>query len=259
MGLGSGLPGETGRLSPFMGSRESAKSGPTGQRRWLRLQAWPVGAVIPAMEITFRLLIAALCLAAEATAAHGAVLSYTSAYRYVEGGDRTFQTTDPFSDLDVGVVGLDSTATHRSSLGAGVIRLSSRITGLTERGAAFFVVDFILDEPAAWSLTGSFELLGSNGVACISLLNLANRDAPLVHELIDSPPLGAQSRALQFGGVLPAGSYTLDALIYGGGNNQPARGGIDAVFTIPEPGAPLLLLFAVALLRGAGRRRSVNH
>ena len=203
--------------------------------------------------MTLPLLFATLCLAAPA--AHGAVLSFTSAYRYVEGGDQTFQSTDPFSDLDVGVAGLDSTATHRSSLGAGVIRLSSRITGLTERGAAFFVVDFVLDDPAAWSLTGSFELLGSNGFACISLLNLANRDAPLVHELIDSPPLGAQTRVLHFGGVLPAGSYTLDALIYGGGNNQLARGGIDAVFTIPEPGAPLLLLAAVALLRGAGRRR----
>lgn len=205
------------------------------------------------MKLTSRLLLAALCLAAPA--AHGAVLSYTSAYRYVEGGSQTFQSIDPFGLFDESVAGLDSLATHRSSLGTSAILLASRITGQSERGAAFFKVDFVLDEAVAWSLTGSFELLGSNGLACVSLINLADTDAPLVNEIIDAPSLASERRVLHFGGVLAAGSYTLDALVYGGGENQFARGGIDAVFTIPEPGASLLLLVTVALLPGAGRRR----
>ncbi len=203
------------------------------------------------MKLTSRLLLAALCLAAPA--AHGAVLSYTSAYRYVEGGSQTFQSIDPFGLFDESVAGLDSMATHRSSLGTTAILLASRITGQSERGAAFFKVDFVLDEAAAWSLTGSFELLGRDGIACVSLQDLAHRDTTIVNEIIFAPQLDLETRSLQFGGVLAAGSYSLEAMIYGGGDNQMARASIDAVFTIPEPGASLLSV--VALMLAARRRR----
>ena len=195
------------------------------------------------MKSARRLLIAILCLTAPA--ACGAALSYTEGYRYLEAGLETFESTDPFGGLDRAVAGFDSLASQRSLPAATAIIVSSRISGTTERAAAFFKISFNLDAPSAWSLTGSFELLGSAGLACVSFQDLAHRDTLIVNEIIYAPPLISETRILQFGGVLPAGSYTLEAMIYGGGDNLFTRGGIDAVFRIPEPRVQGLLLIAL--------------
>ncbi len=202
------------------------------------------------MKIMFRLLPATLGLAAPV--AQGAVLSYTEVFRYLESGLTTYQSTDPFADSELSIAGLDSLAMQRLALGDSAIVLSSRIAGLTGRGTSFLKVTFSLDEPSAWSLTGSFGLLGSDGIACVSFQDMAHRETTIVNEIIFAPPLVSETRALQFGGVLAAGSYSLEAMIYGGGDNQMARASIDAVFTIPEPGASLL---SVAALMLAARRR----
>lgn len=202
------------------------------------------------MKIARRLIFAALCL--KAPAVRGATLGYTAPYRYLESGFATFEPADQFADLDMGVAGLDSMATQRSALGVAGIQVSSRITGFSERGASFFKITFFLNEPSAWSLTGSFELLGSTGFACVSIQDLAHQDTLIVNEVIYAPPLVAESRKLDFGGVLASGNYSLEAMIYGGGDSQSTRGGIDAVFSIPEPGAVQLLV--IALLPRARRR-----
>ena len=199
-----------------------------------------------------RLLLCYAALSITAPVAGGATLSYASAYRYIESGPVSFEPADPFADLDMGLAGLDSIATQRSALSSTGIVVSSRIAGSSERGAAFFKVNFSLNEPGQWSLTGSFELLGTTGLACVSILNLARPDLPLVNEIIYGPPPVSATRMLNFGGVLAAGNYTMEAMIYGGGDDQLTRGGIDAMFTIPEPAVSLLLIM---ILPCVARRR----
>ena len=202
-----------------------------------------------------------------AGAAHGATLTCTAAFRQVESGETILRPSAPFADFDESIVSTvaepeqeprtDSSASQRSNFRPAMITVTSRISGDTARGASFFQVTFDLDEASAFLLTGSFNLTGSAGFACVSLLNLAQTATPLVHEVIYAPPFVSGSWELLFAGTLEAGRYTMEAMIYGGGDNQVTQGGIDVIFSIPEPG-PAALLSAGLLLMMRRRRRALR-
>jgi hypothetical protein len=219
--------------------------------------------IAAAMRIASRLPIAALCLVA--AEARGAALSWVSAFRQIECGVLVASPAATFGGFDESLVSMrevpgqpprpDSSASQMSVLELQTILVSSRISGETTRGASFFQVYFDLDEASPFRVTGSIELLGSAGFACVSLVNLAQTATPLVHEVMLAPPPVSESRDLLFSGTLEPGRYAMEAMIYGGGDNRATRGKIDVVFSIPEPGTGSLAAAAGLVLL---RRRRVS-
>ena len=72
-------------------------------------------------------------------------------------------------------------------------------------------------------------------------LNGIHLDVMLINEVIFAPPQVSESRPLHYTGTLEAGDYLLEAMIYGGGDNQVTRGNLDVAFSIPEPDSLLQL------------------
>ena len=209
------------------------------------------------------LLPALVLLTLSAATARAAVLTYDLAYRFLEVGSEGRGPAGEFLDWDETMSGMfddpelglreGGWGRQQSTLGTGTVEVRSTLNGGALRVSSFCKIDFTLDAPAAWSLTGRLSLIGSNGFACVALVDFANRDAPPVNQIISAPPAVAESRTLNFSGVLPPGRYTLEAMIYGGGDQQTTTGELAVLFTIPEPDA---LWIAAAALCLMGRRRA---
>jgi hypothetical protein len=213
------------------------------------------------MKKLLRLLTAALCTGAAGVQA--ASLSFSSAIRSVGGADALEKPATEFADFDASVTGIvfdpglgglreGCRASQQSVLGAQTITVLSEISGDSGTGVSLFHVSFRLDHAAAWSLAGTMSLLGTAGFACVSFQDLAHQDTLLINEIIFAPPRASESRPLFFSGVLEPGSYMLEAMVYGGGDNLPTLGELNVVFSIPEPGS--LTLMGIALV--ARRRRA---
>ena len=207
---------------------------------------------------------ALVLLTLSAATARAAVLTYDLAYRFLEVGSEGRGPAGEFLDWDETLTGLyedpgqglrqGGWGSQRSTLRPEGIAVLSTFSGGALRVSSFCKIDFTLDAPAAWSLTGRLSLIGSNGFVCVGLVDFANRDAPPVTQIISAPPAVAESRTLNFSGVLPPGRYSLEAMIYGGGDNLPTTGTLAVVFTIPEPRA---LWIVAAALSFMGRRRAM--
>ena len=99
-----------------------------------------------------------------------------------------------------------------------------------------------------------------SGFACVSLVNLAHHETLLLNEIAGDPPGSQLERSWSAGGVLEAGNYTLDAIIYAGGTGPAHSGALAMQFSVPEPSACGLLLAAGlcgmrARTHGTGRMR----
>ena len=204
-------------------------------------------------------LISAVLLAAPSVAS-GASLSYLFTLRQVTCGEQALhadtQTDDWSAGLSIPAAGKDtgSSASQRSSPGRDSIHVVSSATGDAFRASSFFIVRFSLDEPAVVTLTGSLMFIGATGTSCISLVNLAHPEESVINEIIIAPPAASETRSLHMTRALEAGTYYLDAMVYGGGDGTPAVAGLEMVFSIPEPAG--LLPAAGALTCLLRRRRS---
>ena len=195
-------------------------------------------------------------------AGRGASLSYVAAWRLLECGLGLVSPPGEFDEwnegLAIAATGTDSggVASQRSVFREDSIHVVSRIAGDASRGTSFLQVTFSLDETTACSLTGTLSLLGSDGVSCVSLVDLAHQEWALINEIIIAPPGQSEVRPLSFALVLAPGTYMLEAMLYGGGDHAATSGGIDLVFSIPEPAALLPAAGAVLLFRR--QRRGVR-
>ena len=208
------------------------------------------------------LLPALVLLTLSATPAGAAVLSYDFAYRILEVGGEVRGPPGEFLDWDETLTGLyedpgqgllqGGWGSQRSTLRTGGIAVLSTISGDALRVSSFCKIDFTLDAATTWSLTGGASLIGSDGFVCVSLTDLAHRDTPPVLVIISAPPAVSRTRTLDFGGVLAPGQYSLEAMIYGGGDHQTTTGNLAVVFTIPESHT---LWMAAAAITLVGRRR----
>ena len=209
------------------------------------------------------LLPALVLLTLSATPAGAAVLSYDFAYRILEVGGEVRGPPGEFLDWDETLTGLyedpgqgllqGGWGSQRSTLRTGGIAVLSTFSGEALRVSSFCKIEFTLDAATTWSLTGRLSLIGSDGFVCVSLTDLANRDEPPVLAILFAPPAISRTRTLNFGGVLQPGQYSLEAMIYGGGDNLPTTGDLAVVFTIPEPGT----VWMAAVVLGLVTRRRV--
>jgi hypothetical protein len=192
-----------------------------------------------------------------------AALLYTAAMRSVEDLPMTaaLSPVDPFADFEEGFAFLSSEpneqgrllsrASQRSSLRPDALQVFSSVAGDLTTGRSILEVTFTLTEPSAYSLSGIIGLAGQDGFVCISLVDLAHHETPLIEAFLFGPLPVAITRPISYSGILPAGNYTLDAIVYAGGTGQVSSGRLEAIFSIPEPqlGLTLALVSALWLVR----------
>ena len=183
----------------------------------------------------------AVCfLCAAVCPARAAVLLYSSTQRFVQTGDAIVEPPASFAALDMVTPG----ARQQSSFLPSFVSVLSHVSGAAMQGLSVMKVTFRLTEPSLWSANGSFSLLGESGFACVSLVNLAHHDTLLLNEIAGDPPARLLERSWSASGVLEAGNYTVDAIIYTGGTGAAHSGSLAMHFSIPEPSACGMLLAA---------------
>ncbi len=199
-----------------------------------------------------------------------AALLYTAAMRSVEDLPTTaaWSPADPFGDFEeqfaffssaVGVQGrLASRASQRSYFRPDALQVFSSVAGDLTTGRSLLEVSFTLTAPSPYTLSGFIGLAGQDGFVCISLVDLAHHEAPLIEAFLFTPLPVEITRPISYSGILPAGNYTLDAIVYAGGDGQISSGRLEAIFSIPEPllGLTLALVGARLLTR---RQRITVH
>ena len=183
----------------------------------------------------------------------GAALSFTAAGRTIEDLPTT-TTLSPLSEFDdfneafqlfatepLMAGRLLSRASQQSMLRSDFISVTSSVGGQGVTGRSFLQVTFTLEEPTSYTLAGMIGLSGRDGFVCVSLVDLAHHDLPLIESYIAGRLPLTVERSLNYGGILPAGTFTLDAMIYAGGGTTPSSGNLNVLFAIPEPAGCLAL------------------
>ena len=97
---------------------------------------------MPGATVTTFCLLATTCSAAQA-----AVLSYTSALRFLQKADAIIEPPASFAPMDIAVTG----ARQQSILLPDFVRVLSSVNGSAERGLSVMKVTFQLTESTTWS------------------------------------------------------------------------------------------------------------
>ena len=200
-----------------------------------------------------------------------AALLYTAGMRSVEDLPTTaaWAPVDPLGDFEEGFAFISSEvgeqgrllsrASQRSYFRPDSLQVFSSVAGDLTTGRSLLEVTFTLTEPSPYSLSGIIGLAGQDGFVCLSLVDLAHHEAPLIEAFLSTPLPVEITRSLAYSGILPAGTYTLDAIVYAGGGGQVSSGRLEAIFAIPEPQWGISMVWAGALLLTRGSRIRSSH